>query len=88
MVAGNSALVTPGFPAGTTAAAVYGCWQCHDSQVKVQQDGQLDPATSPNTGTGRIKPNGPAGYCLACHSRQAVPVEQARNSDNCGKCHR
>ena len=50
VVEGNNSLVTPGFPEGVSPAAVSGCWQCHGSQVKVLEDGQLDPATWPNTG--------------------------------------
>jgi hydroxylamine dehydrogenase len=87
VVEGNSALITPGFPHGNSAAAVNGCWQCHGSQVKVLKDGELDPATWPNTGIGRINPDGTEGACSACHSRHAFSVEQARNPENCGKCH-
>ena len=32
-----------------SAAAVNGCWQCHGSEVKVLEDGKLDPATWPNS---------------------------------------
>jgi cytochrome c553 len=85
VVEGNSAFVTPGFPEGVSAAAVNGCWQCHGSQVKVLKDGQLDPATWPNTGIGRINPDGSEGSCTACHSRHAFSAEQARHPDNCGK---
>ena len=44
---------------GISAAAVNGCWQCHGSKVKVLEDGELDPATYPNTGIGRINPTVP-----------------------------
>jgi hydroxylamine dehydrogenase len=87
VIEGNNALVTPGFPGGNSAAAVNGCWQCHGSQVKVLEDGSLDPATWPNTGIGRINPDGTEGACSACHSRHAFSVEQARQPENCGKCH-
>jgi len=87
VVEGNNAFVTPGFPGGVSAAAVNGCWQCHGSQVKVLKDGQLDPATWPNTGIGRINPDGSEGSCTACHSRHAFSAAQARHPDNCGKCH-
>ena len=87
VVEGNRGLVTPGFPGGNSAAAVSGCWQCHGSQVKVLEGGKLDPATWPNTGIGRFNPDGSEGSCSACHSRHAFSVEQARNPDNCGKCH-
>ena len=69
------------------AAAMNGCKQCHGSVVKVLKDGALDPATWPNTGMGRLNPDGSNGACSACHSRHAFSVEQARQPENCGKCH-
>ena len=87
IVEGNRALVTPAFPEGNSAAAVNGCWQCHGTEVKVLEGGKLDPATWPNTGIGRINPDGSEGSCSACHSRHAFSTAQARNPDNCGKCH-
>lgn len=87
VVEGNNGLVTEGFPGGNSAAAVNGCWQCHGSVVKVLEGGRLDPATWPNTGIGRINPDGTEGACSACHSRHAFSIEQARNPENCGKCH-
>jgi hydroxylamine dehydrogenase len=87
VVEGNRDLVSPAFPGGNSAAAVNGCWQCHGSQVKVLSGGKLDPVTWPNTGIGRINPDGSEGSCSACHSRHAFSSEQARNPDNCGKCH-
>ena len=87
VIEGNNALVTEGFPGGNSAAAVNGCWQCHGSQVMVLEDGKLDAATWPNTGIGRINPDGSEGACSACHSRHAFSVEEARNPENCGKCH-
>jgi len=87
VVEGNSAFVTEGFPDGNSAAAVVGCWQCHGSQVKVLKDGQLDPATWPNTGIGRINPDGSEGACTACHARHQFSVAQAREPRTCGKCH-
>jgi len=87
VVEGNRGMVTPGFQGGNSAAAVNGCWQCHGSQVKVLEGGKLDPATWPNTGIGRINPDGSEGSCSACHSRHRFSAEQARHPDNCGKCH-
>jgi formate-dependent nitrite reductase cytochrome c552 subunit len=87
VVEGNRGLVTPTFQNGVSAAAVSGCWQCHGSEIKVLPAGKLDPATWPNTGIGRINPDGSEGSCSACHSRHAFSAEQARNPDNCGKCH-
>jgi hypothetical protein len=87
VVEGNNAFKTPAFPDGVSSAAVNGCWQCHGSEVKVLPGGKLDPATWPNTGIGRINPDGSEGSCSACHSRHAFSVEQVRNPENCGKCH-
>jgi hypothetical protein len=87
VVEGNSSLITAGFPEGNSPAAVSGCWQCHGSQIKVLKDGALDPATWPNTGIGRLNPDGTEGSCSACHSRHRFSVAQARHPENCGKCH-
>jgi hypothetical protein len=87
VVEGNRGLKTAGFPDGVSAAAVNGCWQCHGSEVVVLEDGSLDPATWPNTGIGRINPDGSEGSCSACHQRHAFSAKQARQPENCGKCH-
>lgn len=65
-----------------------GCTPCHGSSLKVQEKGQLDPATWPNTGIGRINPDGSKGSCAACHTRHLFSRAQARRPDNCGRCHR
>ena len=87
VVEGNRGMVTTAFQGGVSASAVLGCWQCHGTEIKVLEGGKLDPATWPNTGIGRINPDGSEGSCSACHSRHAFSAEQARNPDNCGKCH-
>ncbi len=87
VVEGNNKMVTEGFPDGISAAAVNGCWQCHGSEIKVLKNGKLDPATWPNSGMGRINPDGSEGSCSACHSRHEFSVAQARGPENCGKCH-
>lgn len=69
------------------AAAVSGCTQCHGSVIKVLEDGSLDPKTWPNTGVGRINPDGSKGSCAACHSRHSFDAGLARQPENCGKCH-
>jgi len=87
VVEGNRGMITPSFQNGVSSAAVNGCWQCHGSEVKVLPGGKLDPATWPNTGIGRINPDGSEGSCSACHSRHSFSAFQARHPDNCGKCH-
>jgi hydroxylamine dehydrogenase len=69
------------------AAAVNGCKQCHGAVVKVLADGELDPTTWPNSGMGRINPDGSKGSCAACHSRHSFDAALARQPENCGKCH-
>ncbi|WP_428776566.1 multiheme c-type cytochrome [Vibrio sp.] len=72
---------------GASPAAVNGCWQCHGSEVKILENGDLDPATWPNTGIGRINPDGSLGACTACHQRHEFSMVQARRPEACGKCH-
>ncbi len=87
VVEGNHGMKTPAFPGGVAASAVNGCWQCHGTEVKVLPGGKLDPATWPNSGIGRINPDGSEGSCNACHTRHSFSVAQARHPDTCGKCH-
>ncbi len=68
-------------------AAINGCKQCHGSAVKVVEDGQLTHETWPNTGIGRLNPDGSKGSCAACHSRHSFDASLARQPENCGKCH-
>jgi hypothetical protein len=68
-------------------AAINGCKQCHGSVVKVNEDGSLDATTWPNSGMGRINPDGSKGSCAACHSRHSFDAALARPPENCGKCH-
>ncbi len=80
-------------------AAQNGCWQCHGSPVRFlrddagnilrYEDGRLkfDPATWPNTGIGRVNPDGSKGSCTACHSRHVFSKAMARQPEVCGKCH-
>lgn len=85
---------------GNIADAVNGCWQCHGSIIKFSRgaDGKIltvgpenkpviDPTTWPNSGMGRLNPDGSRGSCNACHPRHAFDAKVARLPDNCGKCH-
>lgn len=82
------------------ADATNGCWQCHGSLIKFKRDAQgkiikngmegkpvLDPDTWPNSGMGRLNPDGSKGSCHACHSRHAFEAKLSRSPENCGKCH-
>ncbi len=76
-----------------------GCWQCHGSVVSLKRDKdgkplrsqtdapQMDYNTWPNTGIGRINPDGTKGTCIACHSKHSFKAAVARQPENCGKCH-
>jgi hydroxylamine dehydrogenase len=72
---------------GGEEAVEVGCLQCHGSKVKVLDDRKLDIKTWPNTGIGRINPDGSKGSCSACHTRHRFSKAQAREPQTCGKCH-
>jgi len=72
---------------GGEPAVSVGCRQCHGSIVRVTGAGKLDPATWPNTGIGRVNPDGSKGSCSACHTRHRFSREQARRPEGCCKCH-
>jgi len=72
---------------GGPEAVTVGCRQCHGGVPKFLANGQLDPMTWPNTGIGRINPDGSHGSCSACHARHAFSKAQAREPQTCGKCH-
>ncbi|MCB2182344.1 MAG: hypothetical protein KQH63_09985 [Desulfobulbaceae bacterium] len=76
-----------------------GCWQCHGSVVTLMRDEDgktmrsktgapmMDENTWPNSGIGRINPDGTKGSCNGCHSRHSFQASRARQPENCGKCH-
>lgn len=64
-----------------------GCAGCHGSVIKVMDDGKLHPATWPNSGIGRVNPDGSKGTCAACHARHGFSIAQARQPESCGRCH-
>jgi hydroxylamine dehydrogenase len=72
---------------GGEPAVNAGCRQCHGSKVEIGPDGRPTEETWPNTGMGRINPDGSWGSCSACHSRHEFSVRQARQPEACGKCH-
>jgi len=82
------------------ADAVNGCWQCHGTIIKFETDENgeidrtgkenkpvIDPDTWPNSGIGRLNPDGSQGSCHACHSRHSFQARLSRSPENCGKCH-
>jgi hypothetical protein len=85
---------------GNIADAVNGCWQCHGSIIKFKRgaDGKIlragdegkpviDADSWPNSGIGRMNPDGSKGSCHACHSRHSFEAKLSRAPENCGKCH-
>ncbi len=70
---------------GGSALTVSGCKQCHGAPVEVNEDGTLKATGWPNTGMGRLNPDGSIGACTACHQRHSFSAEQARRPENCGK---
>ena len=72
---------------GGVPAVDAGCRQCHGSLVEIDENGQPTVETWPNTGMGRINPDGSWGSCSACHARHEFSVAQARQPEACGKCH-
>ena len=76
---------------GGPEAVNAGCRQCHGAELEFitegKDKGRPTPGTWPNTGIGRINPDGSMGSCTACHGRHRFSRAQARTPDTCGKCH-
>jgi len=68
-------------------AAIVGCEKCHGSKIKLGKGGTLTADTWPNTGIGRINPDGSKGSCTACHTRHRFSIGEARKPETCGTCH-
>lgn len=64
-----------------------GCSSCHGSKVEVAGDGTLMAGSWPNSGIGRVNPDGSKGSCSACHGRHQFSKAQAREPATCGTCH-
>lgn len=75
--------------AGGLPIVITGCESCHGGKVKIDESSpnKLSPESWPNSGIGRINPDGSKGACNACHSRHSFSKYQARQPENCGKCH-
>ncbi len=76
--------VTAGQP-----VAVLGCESCHGAKVKIDEASanKLALDSWPNSGIGRINPDGSLGSCNACHTRHGFSKAQARQPEACSKCH-
>ena len=75
--------------AGGHPAVIAGCESCHGTKVKIDpnSDNRLSNESWPNSGVGRLNPDGSKGSCNACHTRHSFSRAQARQPETCGKCH-
>lgn len=77
------------YVAGGSPAVIAGCESCHGAKVKIDPSmpNKLAVETWPNSGIGRINPDGSKGTCSACHTRHIFSRSQARQPEACSKCH-
>ncbi|MCF8068842.1 MAG: cytochrome c3 family protein [Desulfobacterales bacterium] len=64
-----------------------GCYHCHGTILKTDENGKLDSETWPNVGVGRVNLDGSLGSCSSCHTRHRFSVMEARKPEACGQCH-
>jgi hypothetical protein len=64
---------------------VAGCETCHGTYV-IAKEGEITDGW-PNTGVGRVNPDGSLGSCASCHTRHVFSKEEARKPETCGQCH-
>jgi len=69
--------------------AILGCESCHGGKVEIdpKSPNKLARRSWPNSGIGRINPDGSLGSCNACHTRHRFSKSQARQPEACSKCH-
>jgi len=70
-------------------AAILGCESCHGARMEIDSNSvnMLSRDSWPNSGIGRINPDGSMGSCTACHTRHAFDKAQSRQPESCSKCH-
>ena len=75
--------------AGGEPIAIVGCESCHGCKVEIdaKSENRLSSKSWPNSGIGRINPDGSKGSCTACHTRHSFATSQARQPEACSKCH-
>ena len=75
--------------AGGHPVAIQGCESCHGAKVRLDTNSpnKLSKKSWPNSGIGRLNPDGSKGACSACHTRHNFSKAQARQPEACGKCH-
>ncbi|MDD2605865.1 MAG: multiheme c-type cytochrome [Desulfobacteraceae bacterium] len=64
-----------------------GCFNCHGTVIAIDADGNIDPATWPNAGVGRVNLDGSKGSCTSCHTRHRFSIAEARMPEACDQCH-
>ncbi|MFO8082989.1 MAG: multiheme c-type cytochrome [Desulfobacterales bacterium] len=64
-----------------------GCYNCHGTVLKINDEGKLDPGTWPNVGVGRVNLDGSLGSCTSCHTRHRFSIGEARMPEACDQCH-
>lgn len=74
---------------GGWPAVIQGCESCHGSRIEIDPNSpnMLSSKTYPNSGIGRLNPDGSKGSCTPCHTRHAFSKAQARKPEACSKCH-
>ncbi len=65
-------------------ARATGCYVCHGSDLS---SGKLTALNWPNSGCGRINPDGSKGTCTICHTTHRFSIAEARKPETCGQCH-
>jgi hypothetical protein len=75
--------------AGGEPVAITGCESCHGTKVIIDPNSpnKLSMKNWPNSGIGRLNPDGSRGSCNACHTRHSFSKAQARQPESCAKCH-
>lgn len=74
------------------------CLSCHGTKLEVRGTKKRDTVLGvmefvalegwPNTGVGRINPDGSKGSCSACHARHSFSLRVARSPETCSRCHK
>ncbi len=74
---------------GGNPVAIVGCESCHGGKVEIDNSSpnKLAAGSWPNSGIGRLNPDGSVGACNACHVRHSFDRAQVRQPETCGKCH-
>lgn len=75
--------------AGGEPVAITGCESCHGTKIIIdpKSPNKLSAKNWPNSGIGRLNPDGSKGSCNACHTRHSFSKAQARQPHSCSKCH-